>query len=423
MPIRLVFLCLGLMTAAAGCAKVKAAVCTDMVPAPKPPAASGKTPPDGKGAKPEEGKPEGDKESAETLTSGAHPEGPAQEQFALPFAWEKNPDEPLSKTRAYLREITRDNGAYMRRSAEFFKALASAESPRATVVSCADSRVQPSAFDLTPENDAFQVRNLANQIEPSMGSIQYGVEQLQTPLLVVLGHTGCTSIKAALLGTEKLSEPIRKELASIRPTKRKAKKIDDKFLAQLAVDNVNDQVERALNVFTQRVNSGQLTIIGAVFDMRDDFDKGAGKVTIVNVNGITEAGRLKAFHDAVLAGANLSSNGGGSPVKVDPFEKLTQMFEEHFNEHSGDEDEEDEDAPPSAEIIAPSMEPTPAPPPKPALVPAAPVQPPTAATAPAPAAPTGPAHGTEAKTVPAPHGKGAAPAQTVPAAKAKPAHH
>src|SRR5262252_5885446 len=116
MPIRLVFLCFGLMSAAAGCAKVKAAVCADMVPAPKPAAASSAVP-NAKPAKLEAPKPERGG-AADTLTSEAHPVGPAQERFALPFAWEKSPDEPLSKTRAYLRDIARDNAAYMRHGAE-----------------------------------------------------------------------------------------------------------------------------------------------------------------------------------------------------------------------------------------------------------------------------------------------------------------
>lgn len=338
MQIRILFLCLGLLLGAEGCAKVKAAVCADMVPADK--AAAGK--PAGAGGAPasssDEAKPEA-ASSQPTLTTEAHPKGPAQEQFALPFAWEKSPEEPLSKTRAYLREMTRDNNTYMRRGPQFFKPFENAETPRATVLSCADSRVQPGVWDASPENDAFTVRNLGNQIDPGMGAIQYGVDSLNTPLLVILGHTGCTAIKAAVSGISKLPEPIKRELASLKVAKKKPKKVDDKYLAQAAIDNVNDQVERALNQFTQRVNSGQLTIIGAVYDFRNDLGKGPGKMSIVNVNGITEGARLKAFHEAVLAGADV-----GDGKKQDPFERLSQVFAEHLRtEETSDIEEEDEE--------------------------------------------------------------------------------
>jgi len=398
MRVRILFLCLGLILGAEGCAKVKAAVCADMVPAPKPGAGpAGKAA--GVGGAPA-GSDEANPESGDnpTLTSEAHPSGPAQEQFALPFAWEKSPNEPLSKTRAYLREMARDNAAYMRRGPAAFKPFENAETPRATILSCADSRVQPDAWDASPENDSFTVRNLGNQVGPGMGAIQYGVDTLNTPLLVILGHTGCTAIKTALTGTAKLSEPIRRELASLKVAKKKPKKLDDKFLAQAAVDNVNDQVERALGQFAGRVNSGQLTIIGAVYDFRNDLGSGHGKMSIVNVNGITEAARLKAFHEAVLAGASLEA-GGKKPV-MDPFERLSQVFAEHMRvEESDNQDDDEEEAAPAPPSAAP-----------PSAVPpsaAVPIQPPTptaAAKREATAAPRGePAPGAIKASAAKPH--------------------
>jgi carbonic anhydrase len=392
MQVRTLFLCLGLILGAEGCAKVKAAVCADMVAAPKP-GATGK--PGGAAGAPapdaDDSKPEASDETT-TLTSEARPSGPAQDQFALPFAWEKSPDEPLSKTRTYLREMARDNAAYMRRGPAAGKPLENPESPRATVLSCADARVQPGVWDATPENDAFTVRNLGNQVGPGLGAIQYGVDTLNTPLLMILGHTGCSAIKAALTGTSKLSEPVRHELASLKVARKKPKKLDDKYLAQAAVDNVNDQVERALGQFAARVNSGQLTIIGAVYDSRNDLGGGVGKMSIVNVNGITEAARLKAFHEAVLAGANLAASG----KRVDPFERLSEVFAEHLRvQDAEDEDEEETPAPPSAARAL-----TPNPPP----VPTAP-----AASKPEEHGATEPAHGEP--------GPGA-----IPASAAKPHH-
>lgn len=380
MQLQVVFLCLGLAFAATGCAKVKAAVCVDMVPAPKASAAGGPAakPADPKAAKSEEHAAEAPQTEAAPVTT-ANVGSTSQEQFALPFAWEKSPNEPLSRTRAYLRDMARDNAQYMRRGPEYFKAFANAETPRATVLTCADSRVQPAAFDATADNDDYTVRNLGNQLVNSLGAVQYGIDELKTPLLVVLGHTGCGAVKAALSGgTDKLSEPIRKELASLKVTKTKRTKSKAKGKSKEAEEegdpwsdavlaNVNDQVERALSTFAARVNAGQLTIIGAVYDFRNDLGKGAGKVSIVNVNGVTEEARLKAFHDAVLSGADLQSGTERKPM--DPFERLSQVFAEHM--HDGDDDDDEQ----PKQIPVPPMQHEPG-----EIVPAAPAPPPPAGT-------------------------------------------
>jgi carbonic anhydrase len=399
------FVCFGLLLAAEGCAKVKAAVCADMVPAPSTAAAAGKGAGGAGGAPGSSEAAASGAAGAATLTSEAHSEGP-QEQFALPFAWEKSPNEPLSRTRAYLREMARDNGAYMRRGPAFFKPIAAAETPRVTVVSCADSRVQSDAWDASPENDAYTVRNLGNQIEPSMGAIQYGVDALNTPTLMILGHTGCTAVRTAITGTSKLSAPIRRELATLTIKRTKPKKLDDKFFAQAVVDNVNDQVERALTTFAARVNAGQLTIIGAVYDFRNDLGNGPGKLSIVNVNGVTEAARLKAFHEAVLAGADLSDP---ARAKMDPFERLSQVFAEHIRteELGGGGDDDDDDEPETPRKPAASKPPSGQPP----LI-----IPPSSATGPKPTPP--PAHQPESRV----HGAAEVPAGAIPASAAKPHH-
>jgi carbonic anhydrase len=375
MQLRTWFVVLGLAATAAGCAKVKAAVCAGMVPA-------------------EQAAPVAKPTSA---GSGAHPTGPApgasgsepsaaheppskaeaQEQFALPFAWEKSPSEPLARTRAYLRDVARDNAAHMRRSPDFFKELVKGETPRATVLSCADSRVQTSAFDATPENDDFMVRNLANQIQNGLGSVEFGVEQLHTPLLVVMGHTGCDAIKSALGNADKLSGAVKRELTSLQlPKAAKSKKgLDDKLWRDAVIKNIHNQVETALATFANRVNAGELTIIGAVYDLRNELTKGAGRVSIINVNGVTEAERLKSFEDAVLAGAKLDA-ATGNAKSLDPFKRLSQVFDEHLQE-AGPGEYEDEDESPAIEsvIIAPRKPATSKAPPTPPPAPAQPAPP------------------------------------------------
>jgi carbonic anhydrase len=198
-----------------------------------------------------------------------------------------------------LGDVLTDNQAYMEHGDKFFAAFADKQTPRATVVTCADSRVQSNAWDVTPENDDFIVRNIGNLVENGEGSIEYGIEHLRTPLLLIIGHTGCGAVKAAMGDTSKLSAPIQKELEHIHLPKPTPGKTPESAWAEAVIANVNNQVETALKHFAKDVQGGQLTVVGAVYDFRNDLLQGAGKLSIVNVNGNSEAERMSAFVEAV----------------------------------------------------------------------------------------------------------------------------
>src|SRR5882724_534769 len=136
--------------------------------------------------------------------------------YSLPFVREAGSEDPGDRARAFLRELVRDNGFFVRNhDAAYFKPFAEAQRPRATFVTCSDSRVQSQAFDATPDNDLFTIRNIGNQLHTSMGSIQYGVEHLKTPLLVIAGHAGCGAVKAAMGDFSKEPDAIRRELETL----------------------------------------------------------------------------------------------------------------------------------------------------------------------------------------------------------------
>jgi carbonic anhydrase len=220
-------------------------------------------------------------------------------KFIVPFAWEAAKDEPLAQTRAFLSDVLTDNQGYMEHGDKFFAAFADKQTPRATVVTCADSRVHTTAWDVTPENDDFVIRNIGNQVENAAGSIEYGVEHLRTPLLLVVGHTGCGAVRAAMGDMSKLSAPIQNELQHIHLPKPAAGKSAEAAWAEAVISNVNNQVETALKHFGKDVQAGQLTVVGAVYDFRNDLLQGAGKLSIVNVNGNSEPARMTAFVDAI----------------------------------------------------------------------------------------------------------------------------
>jgi carbonic anhydrase len=77
--------------------------------------------------------------------------------------------------------------------------LARGQSPYATILGCADSRVPPELIFDANFGELFIVRVAGNVVSPEvMGSLQYAGAHLHTPLFVVLGHEGCGAVKAAL---------------------------------------------------------------------------------------------------------------------------------------------------------------------------------------------------------------------------------
>jgi carbonic anhydrase len=230
----------------------------------------------------------------------------------LPFAWESSLDEPLGKTRAFLAEALATNADYIDTSADLLAKLKAEQHPRATVVACSDSQVQLAAVDRTAENDDYVVRNWGNRVAPGDETIAYGVERIGTPLLLIVGHTGCSAIDEALDVKSKLGEPIRRQITAPGPGDEK--EVDDghgthdeamhsaKTPVEAVVANVRHQVDVALGRFGARVQAGRLTVVGAVLDVENALRKGRGRLVVVDVNANRDPKRLEAFLKAVHDG-------------------------------------------------------------------------------------------------------------------------
>jgi len=75
--------------------------------------------------------------------------------------------------------------------------LLAGQSPLATVVCCSDSRVVPELIFDANLGDIFTVESAGNVLdEVGLGSVEYGVEHLGTPVLMILGHTRCGAVAA-----------------------------------------------------------------------------------------------------------------------------------------------------------------------------------------------------------------------------------
>jgi len=189
--------------------------------------------------------------------------------------------------KAVIASLLKDNARFMEsHGSEYFKAVATGQHPRATVVTCSDSRVQIHAMDQIPDGDLFVVRNIGNQLATAEGSVEYGVRHLHTPLLIFVGHSDCGAIEAASKDYSREPSVVQRELDTIKIMKG-VSNIDG------VRANLNNQVSRAMMKYAKEVREGELTIVAAVYDFRNDLGRGQGKLVIVNVNGETDEAGIR----------------------------------------------------------------------------------------------------------------------------------
>ncbi|MDP2849631.1 MAG: carbonic anhydrase [Sulfuricurvum sp.] len=195
-------------------------------------------------------------------------------------------------------EVISQNDYYVNhQGSAFFEKLKNSQHPRATIIGCSDSRFQSDALDKTAENDLFIIRNIGNQFSSNMGSVEYGIRHLNTPLLIIVGHSRCGAIKAALSDYSAEGPHIIQELDSLSLAVRKTSLSgteEAKWLSAV-ISNVHQQAYYAQKEFKADVESGKLTIVGVVYDLANDFNNGYGRLKIVNINGETNPEKIMQF--------------------------------------------------------------------------------------------------------------------------------
>lgn len=151
--------------------------------------------------------------------------------------------------------------------------LASGQSPKAIILSCSDSRVGPELVFDQGLGDIFVVRTAGNVADKvALGSIEYAVEHLHSPLLVVLGHQKCGAVNAACSGEKMPSENLDAIVEKINPAVNRAKayaKPDD--LVESAIkENVHQSAKDLVansEIIASAVKAGKVTVIEAEYEL------------------------------------------------------------------------------------------------------------------------------------------------------------
>ncbi len=155
----------------------------------------------------------------------------------------------------------------------------------ATVITCSDSRVPVERVFDAGVMDIFVIRVAGNVCDTDeVGSIEYGLAHVNTPVLVVLGHTQCGAVTAVTHAVQGRGHPLERNIPplvdNIQPAVERTIKAHphlhgDDVIPPAIVENVWQGIEDLFmsSPSTRNlVNSGRVKIVGAIYDV------GTGKV-------------------------------------------------------------------------------------------------------------------------------------------------
>jgi len=168
-------------------------------------------------------------------------------------------------------------------SVERRDAVAATQKPFCAVLACADSRVPPEVIFDQGLGDLYVVRSAGQVLDHAvLGSLQYGVDRLAVPLLVVLGHTQCGSMKAAIDALDGKSKASGTDLdvltTALEPAVREAEEIGaDKDSLQSVATDIN--VERIVESLKKAALIGNASLMRKVKIVGATYSVTTGQVT------------------------------------------------------------------------------------------------------------------------------------------------
>ncbi|MEU9353511.1 carbonic anhydrase [Streptomyces griseoloalbus] len=154
--------------------------------------------------------------------------------------------------------------------------LVSGQHPFAVVLSCVDSRVPPELVFDQGLGDLITVRSAGEVLDEAvLGSVAYGVLELDIPLVLVLGHQSCGAVRAAVESDEsgeRLPAHIQYLADQIAPAIDHGKQGEERIDA--AIDANIRRVRARLTSepdLAARVSAGRLAVVGARYELTNQL--------------------------------------------------------------------------------------------------------------------------------------------------------
>ena len=189
-----------------------------------------------------------------------------------------NRDSAYSDPRVAITKLMGGNKRFVegktikpRQDMSTIKSLEKGQQPFATIVGCSDSRVPNEMIFDQGLGDLFIIRT-AGQVSAaaSYGSMEFAVLKLKTKLIVVLGHTECGAVAAAVERPEDVPGHIVTLINEIKPAVAKCAHLPGNPVNNAVRQNVIDQVSNLRDldpILHKKYKNGEILIVGAVYDI------------------------------------------------------------------------------------------------------------------------------------------------------------
>ncbi len=164
------------------------------------------------------------------------------------------------------------NSSHRDQSFERRAELLAGQHPFAVIVGCSDSRIAPEVLFDQGLGDIFVIRTAGQVLDnASLGSIEYAVEHLGVPLVMVLGHDSCGAVSATVQGGE-VSGHLESLVQFIQPAVDAAREAGNESLVlDSSIDNniwnIVEQLESCEPLLSEKVEGGEVMIVGARYHM------------------------------------------------------------------------------------------------------------------------------------------------------------
>lgn len=221
------------------------------------------------------------------------------------------------------------------RDASRVKAVASGQEPFATILTCADSRVAPELLFDRGIGELFIIRVAGNVADgDEIGTIEYGAGHLNTPLIVVMGHSKCGAVKAVCSGaTVHGSIPglVDNIIPAYELVKEQHPDLKDDALVKAVIQqnvwqSIDDLYTRSDEV-RELVMNGKAMVVGAVYDLDTGAVQWLGRHP---AEGEILAGTPSTGHGSAQANAPASTQ---TPKQPAPAAKTADAHDNHGDAH------------------------------------------------------------------------------------------
>lgn len=188
---------------------------------------------------------------------------------------------------------------YFSQNKDFLKSLmGKPQSPKAMMISCSDSRIDPGLKFGAEPGDFFMVRNVANLVPPyapdgdyhgTSAALEFAVQVLEVEHIVVMGHARCGGIRALVQHQEqaamdfvaswmKIAQPAYDKAVAVTQVEADLQRLCEQEAVKVSLQNL-----MTFPWIKSRVDSGKLVVHGWYFDLE------TGTLHRLKANGAFEA--------------------------------------------------------------------------------------------------------------------------------------